>query len=357
MTTSKTSLSGGRLWLLVALVLLLTGLCLLILRPFLLPIIWATILAAATWKGFVRLRRLLRGSSTGAALIMTLVLGCAVVIPVVWLLELVQKELIVAYQFISQYLAQGSHPLPAALQNLPWVGEHLQAELDSYSADPTALARQLGSGALQWSSRLGSILGGVGHLFADLLFTLLMLFFLFRNGEEIMRQAGRITHGLFGDRLDDYVLTAVTMTRAVVQGMIATAIVQGALAGIGYRIVGLSAPVLLGVLTAVFSVVPLVGTALVWLPVALWLLSNGQGQHGVILLFYGGLIVYPADNVVRPMLIGSAAHVPFLAVLLGALGGLAAFGAIGVLVGPVLLAIGLALWREWVLRFGATGAG
>jgi predicted PurR-regulated permease PerM len=140
------------------------------------------------------------------------------------------------------------------------------------------------------------------------------------------------------------------MTRAVVYGLLVTAVVQGAIAGIGYAVIGLTAPVLLGVLTGILSIVPLVGTAIVWVPVAIWLMVSGHLIKGIILLGWGALLVHPPENVLRPLLISNATRVPFLLVMFGALGGLAAFGLIGLFVGPVVLAIAMAVWREWAAR-------
>ena len=122
------------------------------------------------------------------------------------------------------------------------------------------------------------------------------------------------------------------------------------LAGIGYWVVGLGAPVLLGALTGILSIVPLVGTAIVWVPVGIYLMSTGAVWKGIVMLTWGAVLVHPADQILRPILIGHATHVPFLIVLFGALGGLSAFGLIGLFTGPVVLAIAMAIWREWTLR-------
>src|SRR6202041_570477 len=107
----------------------------------------------------------------------------------------------------------------------------------------------------------------------------------------------------FSDRIDRYMQTAGKMTRAVVYGLLITSLLQGVIAAIGYWIVGLSAPVLLGFLTGVLSVVPMVGTAIVWVPVGVWLLSTSHVAQGVLILVWGAVLVYPADNVLRPILI------------------------------------------------------
>lgn len=328
----------------------LVALCLLILAPFITPFVWAAILAYASWPLYRQLRRLLRGSRTLAALIMTLVEGCAVVVPVLWILMLVQGELITAYQALTKYLAQDPQAVPNFLGRIPWVGPRIHQTMDSFATDPAQLTQQLSAWMLGWASDLGRILSSVGRNVVKLTLTLLTLFFFFRDGETITAQADQVIEGFFGDRLNPYVVTAAKMTRAVVYGLLITAITQGVLAGIGYRVVGVAAPVLLGALTGMLSIVPLVGTAIVWVPVGIYLISTGLVWKGVVMLVWGAVLVHPADQVLRPILISSATRVPFLLVMFGALGGLEAFGLLGLFTGPVVLAVALAIWREWTVR-------
>jgi predicted PurR-regulated permease PerM len=337
----------------VMLALLLVGiaaLCALILAPFLTPIVWAAILAYASWPLYLRLRRLLHGYRTVAALLMTLLLGCAVVVPVLWILVLVQGELFNAYQLVSKYLARGPPTLPDFVLHIPWLGQKIQDTLNRYASDPAQLTQQLSGWLLGWSSQLGRIMGELGRNLVNLTLALLTLFFFYRDGDTIAQQADAVVEGFFADRLNPYVVTAGKMMRAVVYGLLITAITQGVLAGFGYWVVGLGAPVLLGALTGILSIVPLVGTAMVWVPVGIYLMTIGSIGKGIIMLVWGAVLVHPADQVLRPILISNATHVPFIIVMFGALGGLDAFGLVGLLIGPVLLAIGLAIWREWTLR-------
>jgi predicted PurR-regulated permease PerM len=336
--------------LLAILLLALALLCLLILAPFITSIVWAAILAYASWPLYRRLRRMLHGYRTIAALLMTLILGCAVVLPVLWILVLVQGELITAYQALTRYLAQGPQAVPNFLARIPWLGQKIQETMNQYATDPSELTQRLSAWLLSWASQLGRIMSSVGRNVVRLTLTLLTLFFFYRDGETIATQAEQVIEGFFGDRLNPYVMTAAKMTRAVVYGLLVTAIAQGVLAGIGYALLGVTAPVLLGFLTGVLSIVPLIGTASVWVPVGIYLLSVGLVWKGIVMLVWGAVLVYPADNVLRPILISNATRVPFLIVMFGALGGLEAFGLVGIFTGPVVLAIAMAIWREWTLR-------
>jgi predicted PurR-regulated permease PerM len=344
----STSAKWGRPLLLSILLVGLGLLCLLILWPFVTPIVWAALLAFASWPLYRKLRQRLHHWHTIPALLMTLLLGCAVIVPMLWILVLVQHELIVAYQALSRYLAEGPHTLPAFVTNIPYLGQQLQDFTDRYQADPTEVTQALSAYTLSWARNIGGVLSSVGRNVARMSLTLITLFFFFLDGAAIAHQTHRVIKRFFADRIDRYIEIAGRMTRAVVYGLLITSLLQGVIAAIGYWLVGrLAAPVLLGFLTGILSVVPMVGTAIVFIPASIWLLSTGHVGNGVGLLLYCAVLVYPADNVVRPILISSSVSVPFLLVMFGALGGLQAFGLMGLFLGPVVLAIGLALWREW----------
>ncbi len=326
---------------------LLGAACLFVLRPFLAPVVWAAILAYASWPLYRQLRSVLARFNTFAAVLMTLLMTCAVVLPVLWLLVLVQSELLNAYRALAGYLTQGPQALPGVIRDIPWLGNLLQEKLIRYSSDPAALTREAAGWIQRWAVALGSVLGDISRNFIKVLIAILTLFFLYRDGDTIAHQGRIVGSRLFGDRLDPFANTTGMMTRAVLYGLLATAFAQGLVAGIGYRVVGLEGPVLLGVLTGMLSIIPAIGTGLIWAPLGVWLLVNGPVWKGVLLLLWGSLLVHPIDNVLRPLLISNATRVPFLLVLFGAIGGLTGFGLVGIFVGPVLLGIAMALWREW----------
>ncbi len=284
---------------------------------------------------------------------MTFVVASLAVVPLVWLLVLVQHELVDIYRDFTAYLAQGPHTLPAVIRDLPLAGAWLQESLDRYGSDPAALGREFTLALQRWGSQLTALLGDVGRNLGKLLVALLTLFFFYRDGDALVDQFRRVANRFMGDRLDRPLRAAGLMTRAVVYGFLITAFAQGVVAGIGYRIVGLEAPILLGALTGLLSTAPLLGTAFVWAPLAAGLLIAGHTWKAIVLLVWGALLVHPTDNILRPLLISHVTLVPFLLVMFGALGGLAAFGLIGVFVGPVLLGIATAIWYEWATPDGS----
>jgi predicted PurR-regulated permease PerM len=321
--------------------------CLTILRPFLASITWAAILAYGSWPLYRVVRRPFGRFQNSAAFCMTVLLTCAVILPILWLSVLVSSELIYAYRSLAAYLAEKPAILPDFIHRIPWLGEQAQQQIDQLSGGPAVLSSQMAGWIQSWASEITAMLGGVGRSIGKLLIVMFTLFFFYRDGESIRRQCRLVVTKLFGNRLDTYVNTAGAMTRAVLYGFLITAFAQGLIAGVGYAILGLHGSVLLGAVTGVLSVVPILGTALVWGPLGAYLLITGHIWKGIILLMWGLLLVHPTDNVLRPLLISNATHVPFIIVMFGVIGGVAASGLVGAFVGPVVLALGLAIWRSW----------
>jgi predicted PurR-regulated permease PerM len=137
----------------------------------------------------------------------------------------------------------------------------------------------------------------------------------------------------------------VDVTRAVFMGIGLTAVAQGVLLGIGFALAGLPSPLVFGVLAMLFALVPFVGPAILWIPAALWLLSQGQPYWAIFLTVWGVVLVGSVDNFLRPLLISGRAEVPTLAVFIGVMGGLSAFGFLGLFLGPIVLGLLVALFR------------
>lgn len=334
----------------VILVFLLGGLVALsyvVLHLFLTPVAWATILAYVTGPAYRRLRSLLGGNVTGSALLMTVMLTAGLVLPLIWLIMLLRGELVTGYQAVAGYLANGPHQLPELIVRVPWLGQWLQELLSEITGDPAALRAQIAEWAQQWTGEVAQLVGGVGRNAMKLGFALLTLFFLYRDGESALDQMRRVLGFFLGDRLDAYFVAIGGTTRAVVYGLVLTALTQGTLAGLGYWAAGVQAPVLLAAFTVLIALIPF-GTPFVWGSIGIWLIVTGQTLAGVGLLLWGALVVSWVDNLIRPLVISSATRIPFLLVVFGVLGGLAAFGLVGLFVGPVILAVLMAVWREWL---------
>ena len=319
----------------------------LVLSWFIAPAIWAAILAYVTWPAYARLRSLMREHAMGSALVMTLLLTTAFVLPLLGFIALMQREIVLAYQAVSAYMADGPHRLPDFILGLPWIGERLQDFVDEITTDPAALRGQLTIWARQWQGELGILVGGFGRNALKLGFALLTVFFVYRDGESLLEQTQHVLRRFLGTRVDSYIVAIGKTTTAVLYGLVLTALAQGALAGVGYWFAGVRAPVLFGAFTALIALMPF-GTPFVWGALGAWLLFTGNTLEGIGLLLWGTLVVSSVDNLIRPLVISSATQIPFLLVMFGVIGGLAAFGLIGMFIGPVVVAVLLAVWREWL---------
>ncbi|MBW7924275.1 MAG: AI-2E family transporter [Burkholderiaceae bacterium] len=334
----------------VVLGILLGGLLLLsyaVVRPFLAPIAWALILAYVTWPLVVRLRRLFGGRNTLAALAMTILLTAAFVLPLLWVGLLLRGELANFYTSAASVLSRGELRLPEVIADIPLFGSWLQNLVDEFARDPAAIRGQVAGWVEARAAESLNVVGGVGRNAAKLGFALITVFFLYRDGEQVLAQAQLVLHRFLGARVDPYLAAVGTMTTAVVWGLLLTALAQGLVAGVGYWWFGLDAPVLLGAVTAAIALIPF-GTPFVWGSIGAWLVAHGDLFNGIGLLLYGTLIVSWVDNLVRPLVISNATRISFLLVMFGVLGGLAAFGLVGLFIGPVILAVLMAVWREWI---------
>jgi predicted PurR-regulated permease PerM len=187
----------------------------------------------------------------------------------------------------------------------------------------------------------------IGEGLLQLTLSVLIAFFFFRDGDAIMARMRGAVSRIAPTRGLHMLEVASATTRAVVYGILGTALAQGVLMAIGLYIVGNKAAPLLGLLTFFLSPVP-VGPPLVWIPVGLWMiLSQGETGWGIFLLVWGAVVVSSVDNVLKPMIISKGSDLPFILVMLGVFGGVIAFGLIGVFLGPVLLALGFVLVKEW----------
>lgn len=332
------------------LALLLGGLLVLayaVLHLFLVPIAWAAIMAYATWPLYVRLRRALGGRATLSAAVMTLLLSLAIGLPMLWLVLVLRTELGAAYAAVAAYLAQGPRPLPDVVLAIPWLGDWLQENLNHLAANPASLREQIGAWIEQRTGEVLELLGGVGRNAARLGLALLTVLFLYRDGENLLLQIRQVLGRFVGQRVEAYLAAVGATTRAVVYGLVLTAIAQGALAGLGYWVAGVQSPLLLALMTTLIALIPF-GTPFVWGSIGVWLLLTGQTAAGIGLLIWGLVVVSWVDNLIRPIVISSATQIPFLLVMFGVLGGVAAFGLVGLFIGPVVLAVMMAVWREWL---------
>jgi predicted PurR-regulated permease PerM len=326
-----------------------------VLEPFIVPVVWATILAYVTWPAYSRLLRALRGRRTLAALLMTLALTAAVILPTVWLITLLRGEAVDLYREFAAVLAAGGPKLPESLLRLPWIGEWLREVSEAMASNPRALGDEIRMLIDRSFDEVRLIVGGVGRNVAKLLIAIISLFFLYRDGPSFAAQVTNVLEQILGARVHSYLAAIGQTVKAVVYGLVLAALAQGSLAGLGYWAAGFEAPVFLAALTTFAALIPF-AVPLVWGGAGIYLLVTGKTAAGIGLLIWGATAVSWIDNVVRPLVISNQTRIPFLLVMFGVLGGITAFGFVGLFVGPVILAILIAIWREWLLESRAPAA-
>lgn len=327
-----------------------------VLSPFLASVAWAAILAYISWPGYVRLCRRLGNRFNLAALIMTMLVAAVLIVPVLGVVVLLQGEFMGGVHLVVDRLARGDLRLPDWMAGLPWVGPELQDWLARASAAPGGINAQLQQLLASFRGEAVALLGGVGRNLIKLAFALLTLFFLYRDGERALGQLRQVLADMIGPRIHGYFDAVGNTTRAVLYGIVLTALAQGALAGLGYWVAGVNSPLAMAAFTATIALIPF-GTPFVWGSLSVWLYLNGHHAEAIGLFLWGALVVSWVDNLIRPMVISGATRIPFVLVMFGVLGGVAAFGLIGLFMGPLILAVALAVWREWLEDSRVIGQG
>lgn len=345
---------GGRspveLWIGGSAVVLLGLLCLLVLRPFISAALWAVVLCFTTWPMFLRLEEMLGGRRTLSSLIATLFLAAIIILPVA-ILGATLADNVSGLVAASQRLIQEGPPNPPDwVASVPLVGSHI--------ADYWNYLDQSSSIRLHELARLlpaaKSIVVWGGAALAEGIFqialSLLIAFFFYRDGHAAASQLKAALHRIAGERGDRLLELAAATIRAVVYGVLGTALLQGVVAAIGFAIAGVPGPVSLGFVTFVLSFLP-GGPLIVAAPAAFWLYRQGSTAWAVFIIAWG-LMVGMLDNVVKPLLISRGGKTPMILVMLGVLGGALAFGVIGMFLGPTVVALGYSLFEQWAVATG-----
>jgi predicted PurR-regulated permease PerM len=332
----------------IAVAILLTAGCIAVLYPFVSALLWAVILCFVTWPTFLWGVRLLGGRRTLAATLMALLVAALLVVPFVAVGLSLADNVSHLATVVSRGLEHGLPDPPAWVADIPLVGHRLHTAWQALTHDSARLTialQRLVVPVSTWLLSQGVVLG-TGVLY--LILSVLLLFFLYRDGAALATRLQEVTGRIAGARAQRLLDLAVSTIRGVVYGILGSMLAQGILAGVGFLIAGVPGALLLGSLTLVLSIVP-GGPALLWLPASIWLYKQGATGWAIFLALWGMLVVGTADNVIKPYLIGRGSDLPFIIVLLGVLGGAMAFGVIGIFLGPTLLAIGYTVVRDWSL--------
>ena len=339
--------------------LLVAGLavgCAVVLQPFFSALLWASILVFTTWPVCRWLRARLGLGRAGSAAAMVLLTAVLLVLPLALAAPSGAADVDELRASLMTLLDGGLPSAPHWLFEVPLAGPTLSTYWNEWAADLSAAVSffrpYFGIIAEQGLSLLLGIANGI----LQAVLALVIAYFFWVSGDSLARFLQDALRRIAGEKADRLIIVTGATIRGTVYGILGTAIVQGVLTAFGLWFAGVPRPMLLGAVAGLLSVLP-VGAPLVWIPAALWLLSNGHTLKGLLLLGYGVLFISGSDNVIRPYFISRGAQLPFLLTILGVLGGALAFGLLGLFLGPVLLGIGFTLAAEFAhnpIPLGAT---
>ena len=330
---------------LAAFTLLILG-CFVVLRPFLPAILWAVILVLVTWPAYAWLRDWLGGRRSLAALLMVLGLSLGLLVPFGILAGSLTDEAGVFSARVRDLFSEGFPGPPAWLANLPLVGSTLHEYWTDLQYGRTVLVKDWGAVLSALRSGLVKVGAGIGNGLLELGLSVFLAYFLYRDGAAVRARVAVVVERLGSDRGLHLLAVAEATMKGVVWGIVGTAVAQGTLTFLGLAIAGIPGSLVLGIAAGFLSLIP-AGSALIWGPAGLVLIGQGSLAWGLFLLAWGVLVVGSVDNVLKPLFISRGSDLPLALVILGVLGGVAAFGFLGVFLGPTLLAVGFTMIREW----------
>ncbi len=330
-------------WMLIIFLIILSFyLFYVVISPFLIPIIWAVILAFVFYPIYRRLSHRLRGRKSLCALVMTAFVVILIVFPSVYILSMLTHEAINAYAFFENGLKTGrfqsilelkDHPILQGLWN------QLNQYIDLSEIDLNSLllenVRRISTFAINQTSK---IIKGFSFVIINFCLVTISLYYVFKDGDQLL---GKIREAIPLLPQDKDLLFArlEEMVYATMYGGILVALLQGFLGGLAFWFLGLSSPVFWGTVMAFLSFLPIIGPVLVWGPIVVYFFFQGSFLKGILLLVWGGAVVGLSDNFLRPMLISKRTRLHTMLLFFAVLGGIKSFGLLGLIVGPLVVTI------------------
>lgn len=317
----------------------------LVLWPYIGAVLWALFMAIVFQSLQHRMLRRTGQRSSLAALLSLLVILLIVILPVIIVAMSVAQEVAVAVHKLRSGEIDVVASVQKAIESLPQWVRSLLGRFGIF--DVTGLQRQVGALLASSTQTITTHVLGLGQITLDFvvaLFVMLyLLYFMLRDGDLLVARLAR-TVPLERQHTDRLLGQFATVVRATVKGNVVIAVVQGSLGGAAFATLGIPGALLWGTLMTLLSLLPAVGAALVWAPVAIWMFVTGELWTGVALTAWGVLVIGLIDNVLRPILVGKETRLPDYLVLLATLGGISAFGLNGFVIGPVIAAMFLVAW-------------
>ena len=321
--------------------------CFWILQPFLLPMIWATAIVVATWPLMLRVEAFLGGRRGLAVTVMTLGLLLLLLVPLAFAIAAIAQNADRIVGWAKSLASSSVPPPPDWVARLPFFGPTLAAQWQQVAGlGAGGIFEQLTPYASTIVKGFVAQVGSVGIMLVQFLLTVVVAAVLYSSGETAASGVRRFAHRLAGADAENLVQLAAQSVRAVALGVVVTALVQSLLGGIGLAICGVPFATVLIAVMLILGIAQL-GPAFVLIPAIIWLYWKGDSTWGTVLLVWS-LVVLSLDNFLRPILIKRGADLPLLLIFTGVIGGLIAFGIIGLFIGPVLLAVTYTLLKIWV---------
>ena len=337
-----TNVSAAR-WLLLAIV----AASIYFFHGFLVPVLAAAVIALASWP--LRQRATHGLGRTGAAALLVLVLVCFLLVPIAMALAYAFRELRDWISWAIMVNGIGA-PTPDWMASLPHIGDWFDKNWQTYIGRPGGISEivQLVSGSNIGAIYRGAITAGTVtfHLALTLLFMLITLFVLYRDGDKIVAQIDRVGRRILPERWSRLSRVVPATISSTVTGMTLIAIGEGVILGTAYWIAGVPSPVTFGVITGFMALIP-GGAPLCFTLVSAYLVASGSPLAGALLFMWGTCELFIVDKTIRPLLVGGPVKLPFLPTFFGLIGGVKTMGIVGLFVGPVLMALLVSIWREW----------
>jgi len=316
-----------------------------LLHGFIPALLWAVVIAIATWPLRLLLESKTKYGDTGVATVMTSLVAALFFLPIGYALfhATVEANTVAHWMLDAQ---KTGIAVPEWMYGIPMVGGSAADWWQVNLSDPAALSSMVGqtdSTALaEYARKFGA---QVAHRVITLIFTMATLFFLYQDGEELSRKTLGLLNNLTGESGVRYGLHAAVAIRATVSGLVLVGLAEGLLIGISYAVAGAPHPAILGLVTGVLAIIPFAAPVIIC-GVALILMVQGSMVAAVSIFAFGMLVLFIGDHFVRPKIIGNAVKLPFLWILFGILGGVEVFGLIGLFAGPALMALVIMMWRD-----------
>lgn len=316
-----------------------------LMHGFIAAMLWAVIIAVATWPLRVKIALKSGLSDIGIAVIMTTAVAVLLLFPVVYALILAAADMGALTSWIAEIQKIGL-AVPDWIHLIPIVGERVASWWFANLADPDSLSVFLGgvdhAGIKEFAQNLGA---QAAHRLATLVFTIVTLFFLYKEGDNLSKKTLVLLEMLAGESGKRYGLQAATAIRATVNGVVLVGLAEGLLIGLSYWAAGAPHAAILGLSTGALAMIPF-AAPLIFTGVSIVLVIQGNMVAAVSVFVFGMMVLAIGDHVLRPKIIGNSVELPFLWVLFGILGGVEVFGLIGLFIGPALMALVVMIWSD-----------